>query len=51
MLHPFAPKTMNRLRQSLNLNPEVYNIDQFATGIEAGHQVGQLQEFSKQKIR
>jgi methionyl-tRNA synthetase len=41
MLHPFAPQTMERVRQSLNLPENVFSLDQLGTGIEAGHAIGQ----------
>jgi methionyl-tRNA synthetase len=45
MLYPFVPDTMDRLRQSLQLPPEVFRLDQLGTGIPAGHSVGALQQF------
>ena len=41
MLYPFVPDTMDRLRCSLNLPPEVFSIDQLGTDIEAGHAIGE----------
>jgi len=41
MLYPFAPQTMDRVRQSLNLPESVWSIDELGTGIPAGHVVGQ----------
>ena len=41
MLYPFAPQTMERVRQSLNLPETVWSIDQLGTGIEAGHVIGE----------
>ena len=40
MLYPFVPGTMERLRESLRLGPEVWRIDQLGTPIPAGHEVG-----------
>ena len=40
MLYPFVPETMERLRESLRLGPEVWSIDQLGTPIPAGHEVG-----------
>jgi methionyl-tRNA synthetase len=40
MLQPFVPATMDRLRVSLNLPPEVFRIDQLGTSITAGHEIG-----------
>jgi methionyl-tRNA synthetase len=45
LLYPFVPQTMEKLRQSLNLGPEVFNIDQLGTGIPAGHVIGEKQEY------
>ena len=41
MLYPFVPQTMERLRTSLQLPPEVFSVDELGTGITAGHEVGQ----------
>ncbi len=45
MLYPFAPSTIDRVRQSLNLPESVFDIQQLGTPIEPGHTVGSLQEF------
>jgi methionyl-tRNA synthetase len=45
MLSPFVPSTMGRLRESLNLPPEVFTIDQLGTPIEGGHRLGQQQTY------
>ncbi len=45
MLYPFAPETMERLRQSLRLGPEVFRIDELGTAIPAGHSIGEKQQF------
>ncbi len=39
MLAPFAPATMNELRQSLNLPESVMKADELGTGISAGHKI------------
>lgn len=39
MLAPFAPKTMNELRQTLNLPESVMIADELGTGIKAGHKL------------
>lgn len=39
MLAPFAPATMNELRQSLNLPENVMKADELGTGIPAGHKI------------
>lgn len=45
MLHPFAPQTMEKLRQSLNLPEDVFSIDQLGVPMPAGHEIGQKQQF------
>jgi methionyl-tRNA synthetase len=41
MLYPFAPTIMERLRESLNLAPSVFSIDELGTPIQAGHAIGE----------
>jgi len=45
MLYPFAPETMNRLRESLKLEPSVFSVDQLGTPIPAGHEIGPKQQY------
>jgi methionyl-tRNA synthetase len=45
LLYPFVPQTMERVRESLRLPPEVFDIDQLGTGIAAGHELGQKQPY------
>lgn len=45
MLHPFAPKTMDRLRETLNLPEDIYQIENLATGMNAGHKINAQQEY------
>jgi methionyl-tRNA synthetase len=46
MLYPFVPETMDRLRQSLKLPPEVFTIDELGKPIPGGHEIGpKLQYF------
>lgn len=45
LLYPFAPVTMNKLRESLRLPESVFTIDELGTGLPAGHVVGEKQEF------
>jgi methionyl-tRNA synthetase len=45
MLHPFAPHTMEKVRQSLNLPENVFSLDELGTEISAGHTIGQKQEY------
>lgn len=40
MLYPFVPTTMDRLRESLRLPPEVLRIDELGKPIAAGHALG-----------
>ena len=40
MLHPFTPQTMEQLRQSLNLPPEIYSIDNLAAPFPKNHTIG-----------
>jgi methionyl-tRNA synthetase len=40
MLWPFVPDTMERLRESLRLPPDVYRVEELGTAIEAGHELG-----------
>lgn len=45
MLYPFVPSTMERLRESLRLPPEVFRIDELGTPIPAGHELGPKQVY------
>jgi methionyl-tRNA synthetase len=45
MLYPFAPQTMEKLRQSLNLPETLFRVEELGTPIPAGHAVGQKQQF------
>jgi methionyl-tRNA synthetase len=40
MLWPFVPETMDRLRQSLRLDPSVFSIDELGKPMKAGHEIG-----------
>jgi methionyl-tRNA synthetase len=40
MLQPFVPGTMERLRASLRLPPEVFRLEELGTPIPAGHELG-----------
>lgn len=48
MLYPFVPTTVEKLRQSLNLDESVFDINELGKPIAAGHKVGELQEFFPQ---
>lgn len=41
MLYPFAPFTMDKVRESLNLPKEIFTIDELGTGLPIGHKIGQ----------
>lgn len=45
MLYPFVPSTMERVRQSLRLPEDVWNIDQIGVPIPAGHAIGEKQAY------
>lgn len=45
LLYPFVPETMNRLRESLGLDPGVFLVDELGTGIPAGHEIGQKVQY------
>ena len=45
MLYPFAPSTMDRLRESLRLPPEALRVDELGVPLPAGHEVGPKQPF------
>jgi len=45
MLYPFAPQTMERVRQSLNLPENVFTLEELGTGVVAGHVIGQKQQY------
>jgi methionyl-tRNA synthetase len=45
MLYPFVPETMDRLRQSLNLPPEVFTLDELGKPIPGGHEIGQKLQY------
>lgn len=45
MLYPFVPTTMERLRESLRLPPEVFRVEELGTPIPAGHELGPNQSY------
>lgn len=45
MLYPFAPMTMEKVRQSLQLPENVFSLDELGKPIPAGHKIGQKQQF------
>jgi methionyl-tRNA synthetase len=48
MLYPFVPDTMDKVRQSLNLPPEIFKVDELGVPIPAGHNIGQMLQFFPQ---
>jgi methionyl-tRNA synthetase len=45
MLYPFVPDTMNRLRESLNLDKSVFSVNELGKPIPAGHQIGEKKQY------
>ncbi len=45
MLHPFAPQTMERVRQSLNLPESVFSLDELGKPMTPGHVIGQKVQY------
>jgi methionyl-tRNA synthetase len=45
MLYPFAPETMERLRQSLRLPEDVFRVNELGLPVLAGHRIGEKQGF------
>ena len=45
MLYPFAPGTMDKLRQSLNLPSSVFSVDELGVAMPIGHMIGEKQQF------
>jgi methionyl-tRNA synthetase len=45
MLQPFVPETMERLRQSLRMPPDVFRVEELGSGIPAGHRIGTQVEY------
>lgn len=45
MLYPFVPKTMDRVRQSLNLKETVWSIDELGVPLPAGHRLAAQQPY------
>jgi methionyl-tRNA synthetase len=45
LLYPFVPSTMERVRESLRLPPDVFSVDQLGTGLPAGHEIGSKQVY------
>lgn len=49
MLYPFVPKTMERLRVSLNLPANTFSVEELGTPISSGHEIGVQQEYFPQQ--
>jgi methionyl-tRNA synthetase len=45
MLYPFAPQTMDRVRQSLNLPEGVFSLDELGKPMAPGHVIGQKAQY------
>lgn len=45
MLSPFVPHTAEKLRQSLNLSPDVFRIEELGVPMLGGHKLGEQQEY------
>ncbi len=45
MLYPFAPKTVTRLRKSLNLPESVLSVDELGKPIESGHKIAEIDTY------
>ena len=45
MLYPFVPQVMERLRESLRLEPDVFRVEELGRPIAAGHTIGFKQTF------
>lgn len=45
MLYPFAPQTMEKVRQSLNLPTNVFKLEELGQPIPAGHAVGEQRQY------
>lgn len=45
MLYPFAPETMDKLRESLRLPSDLFRIEELGKPIPAGHAIGPKQQF------
>ncbi|MEN9724238.1 MAG: hypothetical protein RJB38_2224 [Pseudomonadota bacterium] len=45
MLWPFVPETMERLRESLRLDPSVFSVEELGRPIPAGHEIGAKQTY------
>jgi len=45
MLYPFVPHTMEKLRDSLQLGPDVFRVEELGVPMAAGHAIGAKQEY------
>lgn len=45
MLYPFAPQTMEKVRESLNLPVDIFSLDQLGVEVPAGHAIGEKTQY------
>ena len=45
MLRPFVPETMDRLREALRLESDIFDINELGRPIQSGHMIGAKQQF------
>jgi methionyl-tRNA synthetase len=45
MLYPFVPQAMERLRESLRLEPSVFRIEELGRPVAPGHEIGVKQQY------
>jgi methionyl-tRNA synthetase len=45
MLYPFAPHTMDKVRQTLNLPDSVFNVDELGSGLAFHHKIGEKTQY------
>ena len=45
MLSPFVPETMEKLRKSLNLGPEVLSVSELGQPMPENHSIGDKSEY------
>jgi methionyl-tRNA synthetase len=45
MLYPFVPHTMEKLRDSLQLGPDVFRVEELGVPMAVGHAIGAKQEY------
>ncbi len=45
MLYPFVPHTMEKVRESLQLPPNIFRVEELGRPMAPGHEIGQKQQF------